>query len=426
MLNFTLRNTELLEEVGLNRQYGYDGDRLLAYGNETFVYDILGNPTVYRNKALVWEKGRQLKQYGAVTFEYDGRGQRIKKNTTLYCYDSNGNLLKQSDGTNTLKFLYDNNGVMGVEYGGETYIYRRNVQGDITALLDSSGKVVVKYIYDAWGNQKVFDAQGNDITYKENDEQTEQYKDYMGNLNPFRYRGYYYDTETGLYFLKTRYYDAQVGRFINEDSINFVAFNINGLNLYAYCKNNPIKYVDRNGTRPEVSGQIDIGSLSKLEGYVWYSGRYKPKRTYLMDFRNPFKYIGNNLIYAGEVFLSALDLRAISWTADAFSLTSESFTFVSLGVDFLDGRFNVSDTDYIGIKLGTLKLDICDIAWGQEGFKFTLLDAQATLVTVGAYSQYVDAEFLLGSVGATIKWDDGELTIGASLGIGFKITIRLW
>ena len=76
--------------------------------------------------------------------------------------------------------------------------------------------------------------------------------------------------------------------------------------------------------------------------------------------------------------------------------------------------------------MGTLKLDICDIAWGQEGFKFTLLDAQATLVTVGAYSQYVDAEFLLGSVGATIKWDDGELTIGASLGIGFKITIRLW
>ena len=222
-----------------NLQYAYNGDRLLAYGNETFVYDILGNPTVYRNKALVWEKGRQLKQYGAVTFEYDGRGQRIKKNTTLYCYAGNGNLLKQSDGVNTLQFLYDNNGVMGVEYGGETYIYRRNVQGDITALLDSSGVVMVKYVYDAWGKHKVLNPDGSELADRT----------HIGNLNPYRYRGYYYDVETGLYFLKTRYYDPETGRFITIDDLQYLnPETINGLNLYAYCANNPVMNVDSEGT----------------------------------------------------------------------------------------------------------------------------------------------------------------------------------
>jgi RHS repeat-associated protein len=80
-------------------------------------------------------------------------------------------------------------------------------------IFDSNGFVVVKYEYDAWGSCKVLDMQGNDITYKENDETRAVYKNELGNLNPFRYRGYYYDVETGLYFLKTRYYDPEIGRF---------------------------------------------------------------------------------------------------------------------------------------------------------------------------------------------------------------------
>ena len=116
-------------------------------------------------------------------------------------------------------------------------------------MLDTSGAVVVKYEYDAWGSCKVFDAQGNDITYKENDETRAVYKNELGNLNPFRYRGYYYDVETGLYFLKTRYYDPETGRFINADSIAFLsAAFINGTNLYAYCCNNPVMFYDPMGT----------------------------------------------------------------------------------------------------------------------------------------------------------------------------------
>ena len=97
---------------------------------------------------------------------------------------------------------------------------------------------MVEYYYDAWGNHKVVDANGDEITDQDD----------IGNLNPFRYRGYYYDTETGLYFLQTRYYDPEVGRFLNRDSVQYAdPETINGLNLYAYCLNNPVEYVDPTG-----------------------------------------------------------------------------------------------------------------------------------------------------------------------------------
>ena len=126
-----------------------------------------------------------------------------------------------------------------MKYNGSTYIYRKDVQGNIISLLDSNGRIVVKYAYDAWGYHTVYDSNGN-INTDEN---------FFGNINPFRYRSYYYDTETKLYFLKTRYYDPEVGRFISPDSIEYLdPETINGLNLYAYCGNNPVMYTDPNGT----------------------------------------------------------------------------------------------------------------------------------------------------------------------------------
>lgn len=108
-----------------------------------------------------------------------------------------------------------------------------------TAILDETGAVVVKYVYDAWGNHAVLDANGNDIDDP----------DHIGNLNPFRYRGYYYDVETGLYFLQTRYYDPETGRFISQDSVEYAdPTTVNGLNLYAYCGNNPVMGYDPTGT----------------------------------------------------------------------------------------------------------------------------------------------------------------------------------
>ena len=132
----------------------------------------------------------------------------------------------------------------------------KDVQGNVISLLDENGSIVVKYVYDAWGNHAVLNGAGNDIT----DDDL-----HIGNLNPFRYRGYFYDPETELYYLQTRYYDPEVGRFITIDAIEYLdPESINGLNLYAYCGNNPVMATDETGAMPNwlkwlIGGIIIIG-----------------------------------------------------------------------------------------------------------------------------------------------------------------------
>ena len=216
-------------------QYGYNGDELLFVGTEACTYDALGNPSVYRGKAVSWSNGRRMMSYGGTALTYDGLGRRVSKGNITYTYDGSNRVIKQSDG---LEFLYDNDGVAAVVQGENTYLYRKDAQGNICALLDSEGNVVVKYVYDAWGNHAVVDADGNDIT----DE------GHIGNKNPYRYRGYYYDADLKLYWLQTRYYDPETGRFVTIDDISYLdPETINGLNLYAYCGNNPVMNVDPTG-----------------------------------------------------------------------------------------------------------------------------------------------------------------------------------
>ncbi len=219
--------------------YKYDGDKLLKYGTETCAYDTLGNPTTYRGKTATWEKGR-LKTYNGVTLGYDGRGKRISSGSLSFEYSSDGKLLKCSDG---IEFIYDLQGLAGVvDSSGstaKTYFYRKDAQGNIVALLDENGAVVAKYVYNAWGEHKVLNPDGTENTSAS----------FIGNVNPFRYRGYYYDKALKLYYLVTRYYDPVVGRFISQDSFEYAdPDTINGLNLYAYCNNNPVMNVDPTGT----------------------------------------------------------------------------------------------------------------------------------------------------------------------------------
>lgn len=221
-----------------------------------------GRQTKYRDKSLGWTN-RRVSSYKGIEFSYDGQGRRIAKGNISYIYDSQNRLLKQSNG---LEFFYDQSGVSSVKYAGKTYFYRKDILGNIIALIDTNGSVVVKYSYNAWGYNGVSDINGNVIT----DE------NHIGNLNPFRYRGYYYDTETKLYYLKTRYYDPETGRFISQDYIEYIAPNIiNGLNLYAYCVNNPVLNVDPDGTIGIWAGiliGILIGAVVVGTGVAIYAG----------------------------------------------------------------------------------------------------------------------------------------------------------
>lgn len=180
---------------------------------------------------MTWSKGRQLTNYNGTAFAYNGQGQRISKGNISYIYGSDGNLVSQSDG---LSFMYDATGVVGIKYGNKYYAFRKDILGNVIGILDENGINIVQYRYDAWGVCKI-----------EKDTSGEN----LGELNPFRYRGYYYDTETKLYYLKTRYYDPEIGRFITIDDVTYLAPDtINGLNLYAYCGNNPVMNVDPEGT----------------------------------------------------------------------------------------------------------------------------------------------------------------------------------
>ena len=126
-----------------------------------------------------------------------------------------------------------------MEYDGTHYLYRKNFFGDITAIYNTSGTCVAKYAYDAYGVCKVMNPDGTENTDD----------DFIGNVNPIRYRGYYYDVGTGFYYLQTRYYDPQTGRFLNMDGLEYLdPETVGGLNLYAYCNCNPVMYVDPEGT----------------------------------------------------------------------------------------------------------------------------------------------------------------------------------
>ena len=134
-----------------------------------------------------------------------------------------------------------------------SYIVRKNVQGDITHLLDTDGKVVARYVYDAWGNHVILGADNQPIADH----------NHIGSLNPYRYRSYLYDRETGLYWLNTRFYDPSVGRFISADHVSYLdPKTVNGLNLYAYCGSNAVMNVDPNGTflSNVFSGLSSVGS----------------------------------------------------------------------------------------------------------------------------------------------------------------------
>ncbi len=236
----------------------YDGgwrDQVTAIEKQPVEYDYAGNPTSYRGMKLNWTRGRLLlcveKSSGDYASLYDGNGIRKAQEIWLsngkfwqhaYHY-ADGHLVAETrrlgaEVKHKIHYFYNQQGVIGMEYDGTHYLYRKNLFGDITAIYDRD-TCVAKYAYDAYGVCKVMNPDGTENTDD----------DFIGNVNPIRYRGYYYDVGTGFYYLQTRYYDPQIGRFLNMDGLEYLdPETVGGLNLYAYCNCNPVMYVDPEGT----------------------------------------------------------------------------------------------------------------------------------------------------------------------------------
>ena len=200
--------------------YGYDTtwkDKMVSYNGQAITYDAIGNPLTDGTWTYTWENGRQLKQMTsadkAVTFDYNHEGLRVQKTVTdaagqtvITNYTLHGkNIVHMTQGSNNLHFFYDaSNKPAIVDFNGTQYAYAHDLQGDICQIVDCDGNVVVEYTYDAWG--KVLNITGD-----------EDLKETLGKIQPFRYRGYVYDEENGLYYLRSRYYDPTWNRFVNED-----------------------------------------------------------------------------------------------------------------------------------------------------------------------------------------------------------------
>ncbi|MBS1402257.1 MAG: hypothetical protein HPZ79_04635 [Oscillospiraceae bacterium] len=238
--------------------------------------NLTGNPITYYNGTdytFGWGKGTQLTSATVgdteISYTYDMSGVRSSKTVggTTHTYTTlSGLVMQETDGTQELYFLYDDsNQPYALVYKSSAtatpslYYYMLNVQGDVIALMNASGTIVAEYQYDPWGVPTVktaSGAQGNDAA--------------IGNVNPLRYRGYYYDTETGFYYLQSRYYDPAIGRFISADS--YATTDCNGFlsaNMFAYCENNPVMKEDRDGefnTAAAVIGAVTSGISAYASG----------------------------------------------------------------------------------------------------------------------------------------------------------------
>ena len=279
-----------------SRDYGYGHsywkDQLTSwgsYGTSSFAYDDSGNPTKYKGKTLEWE-GKRLTRYNEsdmkyTDLSYDGNGllagyfysntysiwggatftttmtreitrdgdRILSEKVTEYNPETNSTTVKN------IMYAYDEKGVSGMTVGGKKYYFVRNVFGDVTAIYNTSRVKCAEYAYDAWGTMYItLDTEG------------------VGSLNPFRYRGYYMVSCIGLYYLTTRFYDYMTGRFLNAD-VPSICFDDGltlpeGCNLYSYCRNNPISYVDPTGHSPKwwqwllfgIGAALVVGAITVL------------------------------------------------------------------------------------------------------------------------------------------------------------------
>ena len=353
-------------------------DRLINFNGKAIGYDALGRPTSYDGKTYTWSKDKLARiwcgnssqggsLYEDCSFTYNAYGQRVQKRyaydpnpasnsdysysyETTYQYDHFGRLIREvcteryiggHVNNREFLFLYDESGVVGVMYKLNNssfvrYYYQRNLQGDVVALYDENGTRKVEYAYDAWGNCTITYGAGTDLAKS----------------NPIRYRGYYYDRETGLYYLNARYYNPQWRRFISpDDTADINPETVNGLNRYCYCNNNPVTtaYVTLEGNEATNNGAA-----------------YSPKTAY--------RAIGNT---------DQFNLSALPWLIDHSTTIYGTYSAISAGVPIFAHYIKYAKTinnefHLYGISKWKTSLQLANV-----NLKITGLDAFLLGINVG-------------------------------------------
>ena len=225
-----------------------------------FTYDANGNLLSDGNYTYSWTKGSQLQKVTgnglAATYTYDASGIRTSKTvngvTTEYL-TAGGSVLSEKKNGIWQHYLYDGSGqLMAIRYKGADYYYIRDGLMTITGLVDANGAAVVNYRYDSWGRLLGI---------------TGSLAETLGKDNPYRFKGYYYDEETGMYYLKSRYYQPEICRFISADDISIMLDNPMSLwdkNLYVYGDNDPVNKKDDDGEIAQFVAMGIIGAVTNV------------------------------------------------------------------------------------------------------------------------------------------------------------------
>ena len=315
--------------------YTYDNanwrDQLTAYNGTPITYDAIGNPLSDGTWTNIWQHGRQLAQTSkdgeTVSFVYNEDGLRVQKTatstgTTKYILHGK-NIVHLTNGNDELHFFYDAQGrVAVVEYNGTAYRYVHNLQGDVVALIDAEGNKVAEYWYDAWGKPL---------------SKTGLMAETLGSIQPFRYRGYVWDEETGLYYLRLRYYSHSFLRFINSDASAIG-------NIYAYCSNRPIIHHDEDGDEEELVLYEEV-YLPPDEPNDFFTNFILPRIMGFMQSPSDYKYNPNGY-------------KRISIRKDgrikAGSIACAHLMFEITGHGSKTSRYRYSQARRLGIRSGAL------------------------------------------------------------------------
>ena len=280
------------------------------------------------------------------TYEYDGNNYRVFKQTptekTYYNYDGSGNLRFERRGRTEINYIYDAGGIRGMKvtvptddpstyYASSEFYYVKDSLGNIRVILDKSGNIMVEYHYDAWGNfvaEKVREASIGSVAVD------------LAELNAFTYRGYYYDKESGLYYLINRYYDPTTGRFISPDDVGYLDFeSFFGTNRYAYCLDNPVNYID-----PEGKFAITSFVISLVVGIVIGFG------TKVLE-----DYLDDGQIFNGSVtlesYLASASIGAITGAIGGIGanwlVQSAVSSMLSVVQGYVDGTLDLNDREKV-------------------------------------------------------------------------------
>ena len=334
------------------RSYSYDGQ-----GNSTNISNFYFEGVVYDHAVLSYD-GRQLAKieiYSSpaqlahtIVYTYNDQGYRTSKtidSQTIDYFLHGDKVLYETDGIYGIIYTYDYDGsLISFNYDnnvndttpGTEYFYVRNQQGDITKVIDHTGNIIVEYVYDAWGNIVNWDEISSII---------------IAQINPYTYRGYRYDKETNLYYLNSRYYDANIGRFINADGLLGSMGDSQSTNMYAYCANNPVMYSD-------ISGYIPLPVITAGTGAI-LGAIFGAYRAY-QNGDNIWGGVLNGALVGGAVGL-AMGLGIVNLgpvlagTSTASTSAAISSFSISTAVSFVSGAIGYASEEFINYRSPSLK-----------------------------------------------------------------------